>query len=150
GFPGPFRESEVQHLYVSLRRDFDVAGLQIAMNDSFFVRRRQRLRYLNGQVERLGNRERTAQHLPVHQLQHQEDQVARFLESINSGNVGVIQGREYSRFVSKTSQPRRLAREFVWERLDGDIAAEFVVVRTIDLSHAARTDEGDHAVGPEL
>ena len=44
-------ESEIEHLHHALRRDFDVGGLQIAMDDAFFVRGFQRFRDLSRDVE---------------------------------------------------------------------------------------------------
>ena len=45
-------QSEVEHLDHALRRDHDVGGLQVAMNDAFFVRRFERVGDLLGVVQR--------------------------------------------------------------------------------------------------
>ena len=51
-----FRESEVQHLQLSARRDDDVLRLDVAMNDAGSVGRLQRLRRLDADVHHVGGR----------------------------------------------------------------------------------------------
>ena len=48
------REPEVEHLDVAVRRDLDVGGLQVAVDDALLVRRFERLGDLPGDGERLG------------------------------------------------------------------------------------------------
>ena len=55
--PSDFREAEVEHLHHAFWRDLDVGGLQIPVNDPFFVRRVQRVRNLAGNGQRLVERQ---------------------------------------------------------------------------------------------
>ena len=53
-------KAEVQNLHPPLIGEKQVFRLQIAMDDPFFMRRRQAVRDLNGIVDRLAQRHRTA------------------------------------------------------------------------------------------
>ena len=50
------RESEIQHLQLSARRDDDVLRLDVAMNDAGGVGLLQRLRRLDADVHHFGGR----------------------------------------------------------------------------------------------
>ena len=50
-------------------------------------------------------------------------------------------------FAGKPRQPIGIVHERLGQDLQGDVALQLRVVRAIDLSHAALTDEGRHAVG---
>lgn len=57
---GEFRQSEVQNLCLAPRRDENVCGFDVAMDDAFGMRRIERIGDLNGQVQRLLQLERPA------------------------------------------------------------------------------------------
>src|SRR5262249_17914338 len=48
-----FRQPEVQDLHAVIGRDENVLGFQIAMDDAFFMRRRETARDLNRVIDRL-------------------------------------------------------------------------------------------------
>ena len=50
------RKSEIQHLHRAVRRDLDVRGLEVAVNDALLVRRFERLRDLLARCDRLVRR----------------------------------------------------------------------------------------------
>ena len=54
--PERFRETEIQHLHGAVCAHLDVRGFQIAVNDSLFVRRFERLRDLCRDRERFIDR----------------------------------------------------------------------------------------------
>src|SRR5205814_2038868 len=67
------RKAEIEDLGAAVARDEDGPGLEVAMQDSFFVRRRQTLRDLQRERQRLVVRERrgcekVAQRLSFEQL----------------------------------------------------------------------------------
>ena len=53
-----FGESEIQNLYVSVQSDHDVGGLQITVDDAFFMRFFERLGYLARQLASFLDRDR--------------------------------------------------------------------------------------------
>ena len=70
-------------------------------------------------------------------------------ESVDRGNVRMIQGREHFRFALKPCEPALVSRNRRRQDLDGDLAFELRVGRPVDLAHAAGTDGGDHFIGTE-
>ena len=68
---------------------------------------------------------------------------------MDRGDVGVVQRREELRFALKPCDAVRVAREFVWQDLDRDLAPELRVARAVDLAHAARPERGDDFIRPE-
>jgi hypothetical protein len=67
------RESEIEDLHPALREQ-DVAGLQVAVDDAFFVRGIERVQDLLGQLERPSERHGSAQSLALNVL---HDEVVR-------------------------------------------------------------------------
>ena len=59
----------------------------------------------------------------------------------------MIQRRQHLSFALKASQPFRIAGKLFGQDFDGHIAAELVVVRLIDFTHAAGANGGNHLVG---
>ena len=99
--PDRFRQTEVQHFHRALGRDLYIGWFQVAVNDSFVVRRFQCRRHLACAVQRGLNRERTAQHFALHQFHDQTIRLLGLLQSINRGNVGVVQGSQRARFAAE-------------------------------------------------
>jgi hypothetical protein len=49
-----FGETKIEHLHETVRRDFHVCRLQVAMDDALLVRRVEGVGYLPGDLERVG------------------------------------------------------------------------------------------------
>ncbi len=97
------RQSEVQHLHFSVRRDLHIRGLQIPMDDSFLVRRLQRFADLLRNPERFIDRNRPSldalgQRFSIDEFHHQELASAGFFQSVDGRNVGMIQRCQHARF----------------------------------------------------
>src|SRR5438552_1346946 len=103
-------EAEIERLDETLRRDFDVRRLQVAMDDAFVVGRLQCFGNLAGDGKRFSDRESVpgvglrvqafvngwtrangqepsacyflAQRLPIHQLENQEPNSVGFFEAV--------------------------------------------------------------------
>ena len=61
GVPAPgLGEAEVEHLHLAVRRELDVGGLQVAVDDALLVRLLERLGDLLRDRERLVDRDRAA------------------------------------------------------------------------------------------
>ena len=93
---------------------------------------------------------RSASVSPGHQLHHQIARAVGLLQSIDRGDVRMIQRSQHLRFALKTGEPFGIVRERFRQNLDGHVAPELGVVRLIHFAHAARTDLREDFVGAEL
>ena len=90
------RQAEIKHLHGAVRPHLDVRGFEIAMNDPLFMRRFERLRDLLRDRQRLVDRDRPAhnalrQVLALDELHHQRTDTVGFFETVDVGDVGMIQ-----------------------------------------------------------
>ena len=65
----------------------------------------------------------------------------RVFDSVDGGDVGMIQRGEDSRFALETSQPVWIGEEGCGQPLDRDLSAQSLVVGAVDLAHPARTEQ---------
>jgi hypothetical protein len=89
------RQPEVEHFHAAVRRHFDVGGLQIAMDDTPFVRRFQRLTDLPRDGERVVDHERPArddvgERLALDQLENDCDHRVALFEAVDRSDVRVV------------------------------------------------------------
>ena len=149
------REAEVDDLHHAVTRDRDVGGLQVAVDNPFFVGDveglgdlpRDAQRVTNGQPRALrpltrGIREGVRERLPVHELENQEPDAFGFLEAVDRADVRMIQRGEHPRLPLEAREPLGVGRERVRQELDRDIALELRVARAVHFTHAARTEQG--------
>ena len=111
------------------------------MNDSFFVRRLQRVGHLRGNPQRFINRDRTSldalgQRLSRHEFHHQKAISRRLLESVDGRNVGMIQRRQHARFALESRHSVRLVAEGFGKELDGHTSPQLRVGGLIDVTHS--------------
>ncbi len=100
------------HLHDAVRRERDVRRLQIAVDDTAFVRRIERLRDLPRDRQRFVEWdaigpwpfESLGKRLSFDQFQHQRMDVAFVLKSIDGADVRMIQRREDFCFTLKARQ----------------------------------------------
>src|SRR5438094_658229 len=59
------------------------------------------------------------------------------------------QRRKHLRFAFEAGQPFRIRGKLLRKNLEGDIATEPRIARTIHFAHAARPEQRDHLVGTE-
>ena len=123
------------------------------MNDPLLVRGLERVRDLTSDRDRLGHRYRSprdpaGQRFAFHKLQHQRADAAAFLDAVDRGDVRMLEGGEGLRLALEPRETVRVGRNGLRENLERDIALEPRVVRSIDLSHAARSQGGDDLVRP--
>ena len=95
-------------------------------------------------------RQRPAQGLALHQLQHQAIHIAGFFQAVDGRDIGMVQRSQRTRLAAEARQPLRVARELSGQSLDGDIAAELAVVRAIYLAHAAGAQRRHDPIRSEL
>src|SRR5262245_38754214 len=75
--------------------------------------------------------------------------VTRLLESMDDGDVRMVQRREDFRFSPESCDPFRVNRECFGKDLDGDFAIELRIARSIDLPHAADAERRKNLVWAE-
>ena len=149
------REAEVEDLDPPVRGDLDVGRLQVPVDDAAIVRRLERLGDLTRDLERLVER-KSAVRQPVrerlsrHELHHDEPRAFRFLQAVDRGDRGVVQGGEHPGLALEPRQALRVAGELLGEGLDRDLPAQPVVVGAIDLSHSAGPERAQNRIDPEL
>ena len=149
-------DSEVHHLDLAVRRDHDVAGFDVPMDDAFVVRVLQRGEHpdddLDGVVERHGltvaqqRRDGAPPHV-LHDDVRQGDLLAR--RGVHGFFAGVVDGddrRMVQRcgrlgFTTEASEEHRVCSQIRSQYLDGDRARQPGVVTQVDLRHTATADE---------
>ena len=153
-------EPEVEDLHASLGRHEDVRRLEVAVNDARFVRARDAVGELRGQVEEAPerhrlSRQRSGDGLSIDQL-HREVVNRRLAAGDRCGarfvhdhDVRVVQGRGGARLPLESSQKLRVFGVLFPENLQGDVAPEPAVARAVDLSHAPAPQRSHDLVGTE-
>ena len=145
------RQSEVEDLHGAIGPDFDIGWLQIAMDDALLVRRFEGGPDLPADAHRLVDRNRSLgdairQGRPFDELEDERCLPLRILESVNGGDVGMIQGREDLRFALEAGQPIGIAGEDVGQNFERDFAPEARVTGAKHLSHSAGAERGDDLI----
>ncbi len=82
----------------------------------------------------------------VDQLHDEEAGVAFLLEAVEGRDVVVIQGGEDTGLTLEPGHTFRISGDLLQEELDRDLATELGVLRPIDLSHAALSNQLDDLV----
>ena len=145
-------EAEVEHLDLAVGRQLDVGGLQVAVDDAVLVRLLERLGDLLRDRDRFVHGDRAAREafrevLAGDELHRQEVEGGavgqrRALESVDVGDVRVVEGGEQLRLALEAGEALRILRQLGRQHLDRHVAAELRVAGAGDLAHPARA-EGD-------
>jgi hypothetical protein len=90
------RKPEVKHLHRAVWANFDVRGLEVAMDDALLVRGFKGFRDLFGDRQRFVEGKRSAREalreiLPLNQLHHKRVDTVRFFNAVDRGDVGMIE-----------------------------------------------------------
>jgi hypothetical protein len=145
------RQPEVEEFYLAVRRQLDVGGLEVAVNNALRVRGFECLGYVSKDRERFFNtqgvpRESFAESLARHQLHHQQPRFTYVLQPMDGRYVRVIERGEHARFAFKALEAAFIAGEVRGYELDGNIASEPRIASAIDLAHPALSEEVEHLV----
>jgi hypothetical protein len=148
-------QAEVENLRPSVPRDEKVFRLEIAVDNPFFVCRRQPRRHLHRIVASLARRHRTllqhvAQALTFQKLRNEVGTAILGADVIEPQNVWMVQCRYCPRFLLEPPQPLRISRERLRQNLDRHIAAQPSVAGAVDLTHSARSNQRHDFVRPQL
>ena len=149
-------EAEVEHLDLAARRQLDVRGLEVAVDDPLLVGFLERLGHLPRDRERLVHGDRPAlqprrEVLALDELHHQDGDPRRVferrgLEAVEVRDARVVERGEELRLAIEAGEPFGVGREGARQELERDVAAELRVPGAVDLAHAACAERGDDHV----
>ena len=137
-----------------LSDDDDVCRLQVAVDDPFFVRRRECRGDGRSQLHHAFDRETApvderVERPAIDQLHRQEVGVAILLDRVDGDDVRVVQCGERARLAAEAFDALRVGGDFRRKHFEGDVAPEGRVGGAVDGSHSAATDEGLDGVATE-
>ena len=146
------RQAKIGQQHVAARVQHDVAGLEIAMQDSLFVRRRQPRAQFAGDLDTLvggkaadpANQRR--QILPVHVFHRKEHLAFDLAEIVNAADVGMRNLARDANFVAEARQSGFIAGDALGQKLERDWLLERQVVGAVDLAHSAFAEQRDDAI----
>ena len=116
------------------------------MDDALLVRRVDRFGDLTSHSKNLVQGQRSGSD-PVRkrrtfdELQHQALHTARFLETVDGGNVRVVQRREHLRLAPEPRDAIGIQSERPWQHLQRDVAIQLRVAGAVHLAHGAGADQ---------
>jgi hypothetical protein len=136
-------QAEVEDFGAAIFGDENIFRLQVAMDDSFFVRCGQSVRNLQRVVESLAYSNRAAAQTVPQSFSFEQfgDNVRRaFIRADveDRQNVGMIQGRGGKGLLLEPAQAVGVQRKRLWQNLDGNFAFEAGVAGAVNLAHPAR------------
>src|SRR5579864_7052887 len=146
-----FRQSEIQHLGVTLRSHENIGRFDVAVHDPFSVRRIEGVGDLNGQLQQYPKfhwapGDAISQRCSVQELHDDEVPAVMPANFVNGADVGVVQRRGGARLPAKALQRLWIARHFVRQKLQRHEAAKISIFRFVDDPHTAAAQLFDDAV----
>ena len=123
------------------------------MNDALLVGGIERVQDLSADGECLAERQRAmhqsiGKRRPFDQFENERPNASGFLDAIDDRDVGMGQRSKQFGLALKPHQPIDVgpgARQY----LDSDFALQAAVARTVNLTHAARSDGREDFIGPK-
>ena len=131
---------------MSLGRDFDVGGLEVAVDDTLLVCRFQSCGDLAGVIEGRFDRDGPSEVNAFHQFHHD----CALLDTVNGSDIGVVQRSEHLRFAFDALHADGIFGEGRQEHLDRDIAVKLRISGAVDCAHSALAKLGDDLVVGDL
>ena len=147
-----FGEAEVENFYAAIFGDEQILGLEVAMDDAFFVGGGESVRDLHGVVESFAQGQRSAAQAVAQGLAFEQfgDDVGRaFVRAdVEYGkDVGMIQGGGGQGLLLEAAQAVGVERERLRQDFDRNVALKARVAGAIDLAHASCAEQGNDFVG---
>ena len=155
------REAEIEELDAPAGRHPDVRGLEVAVDDAFFVRRGERLGDLAGKGKNFFEWKGPGGDPPVEPLAfdelHDEEVTGRrgrgggrnFFEGIDGGDSRMVECCEKPRFPLEPLPSLFTFKELFRQDLHGDVASEARVLGPIHLPHPSSPERREDLVGTE-
>src|SRR5215469_9852452 len=144
-------QAEVQDLDLAIVGDEQILWLQIAMDDSSFVRGREPTCDLLSVLNRLSCRNAPAldvfaQGLTLQKFRNEKRRAFVCAQFEHDQNIWVIQGRSGGSFLLKAAKTVLIGGDSGRQHLDGYVPAEMQILRTIDFTHPSATELFQDAV----
>ena len=151
---GELGESEIQHLDSPVVRQHDIRGLEIAVHHALVVRRRERIRERDAQLDDARDGQPARCHLPIKplaldQLHRQEPNAVLILDRIERDDVRVVEAGDDAGFMFKSRQAFRVRGHAGRQDLERNVTTEAAIPRPIHLAHAAGAERRDDVVATE-
>ena len=124
------------------------------MDDALLVGGFERFGNLAGDRHRILGGHRPARHdggevVALDELHHQRAHAARFLDAVDRGDVGVVDGRQRLRLAGEAGQAFGVAGQSFRQHLQCGVALQVRVARPIDLAHPTGPERRDDLVRPD-
>ena len=149
------RQPEVEHLDSAVGRDDHIARLQVAVSDSDFVRRCERVSYLYRYLEQpldwhpaVTNQFDEA--VPFHELHGEQEHVSIFLNAVDDCDVWVGERGKDPRLSPKTFAPCWVQRELIGDHFQCDDSVQAGIAGAIHLAHAPGPQLAQDLIPTEL
>ena len=145
------RETEVEQFRLSGLGQRDIAGLEVAMQESALVRVVERIADLGAEPDQIGHLDRATeqpllQRPSRHVLHDQEVHAVLRVEVEDRRHTGMRQPRQHMRLAPESLARVRVAERAARQHLHRHIAIEVLVVRLPHHAHATLTDPFDECV----
>ena len=125
------------------------------MDDSFLVRRFKGFGNLPRDTECFLDWDGSTLSQPLGQcwtldkFENQRVSIARLFEAIDCANTRMIEGGQRAGFLLESAHPVRIVGQGGRQYLNCDVTPQFCVVRPVDFTHSARTEQGYKFVGTD-
>ena len=83
------------------------------------------------------------------QLRHNVGRTLVLADVVNGENVGMVQRRRGAGFLLEPLEALGVCRQGGRQHLDGHVATQARIARSIHFTHAARAERGEHFIGAE-
>jgi hypothetical protein len=148
-------QSEIQDLDSSVSGDENIFRLQIPVDDSFFVRRRQAMRDLDSVLDCLALRQGTpvehrAQAFAFEKFGDEEWRAVLLADIKHGEDIGVVERGDCAGLLLEPAETIAVLRKRPGKDFQSDVAAEARVHRAVNLAHPARANRGLNLVGSDL
>src|SRR6185437_2283506 len=148
--------TEIEDLNFSAFCNKDVCGLDIAMEDTFFVGCLQSTADLDSNTYQLvqagrrrlvcGLRDPLPECLAFQKRHYDEGLILMFLKFVDRADIGMFQRRRCPGFVIHPTQRLRSEPNFGWQKLDSNAATQLEVFRLINNSHTSAPKKLENSV----
>src|SRR5215813_9957267 len=118
------RQPKVQDLHCSCRCDLYIGRFEIAVDDSFLVRRFKGFGNLPRDTECFLDWDRSTLSQPLGQgwtldkFENQRVSIVRLFETIDCANIRMIEGSQHAGFPLESAHPARIVRLNGWQYLN--------------------------------
>ena len=148
-------ETEIENFHAAIAGYKNIVWFEIAMNDAFVVRCRESLGDLRAVLHCKAQREGAAgeflpQRVAFETLRNQKWRAVMLANVVDGKDVGVVERGNGAGLSLEASQALCVPRKRFGQDLDGYIAPQTRVTRTIHLTHATCAEWGNDFVRPEF